>query len=475
LSVKDLYSLMGRFFSDEDNQLLGDILDAFRRQYSPAEYFKVGLALVFFLREGDLLTRSTQRIVAMYLLYELYQNAEPKHLNPFAMIILRLVQNSDRKPNIISDPLPASAEYAILPKLSKHEWFFMALLLRGNAAEIAKKTPRQIVMSEIPIRPSIDYSKFEALVNEQWSEITGASRLRQVNLLPDPDPQAAKDISYTEQQAVLRTLEQLITGETPPAFIRHRPHFIRAGPPLHVAEDEFAWLHPTEPSQLMPLWDPTGMPEELERPASTSSSKSEASSKEDQQPNREMRQLMSKAVTNPLTRHDSQTLINFLHEEGDPKIVQQLGMNPAKFPDLVEYNPIVAHEVLLMVMNTNQVTEYFQQLVSTDVTIHSMEVVNKVISTKELPEEFLNLYISTCISTCENIKDCFLQNRMVRLVCVFLQSLIRNKALNPAEDLSKEVQSFCVEFNQVREAAGLYKLLKQLEGGLSPEEVEQNA
>lgn len=433
---KDIVKLLDLLKEENLDTSLESLCNQLHQTFPKEERFKIGTVLLLQLQHIDLLPKHVQRVVALTLLFDLYRG-EPLASTPFASVFVQVLKSQEDSNNGSSKP-PSHTGH--IPFLSNCEKNLLVNLMGYNQKDIMKKTPRQIVDEfSFATVPSIDLTNLQLQLAEHQSELPSVSKCGNPIILPDMDH--SKGIEY-DMTSVKNIIESLTVGDPPLCRQSYRPEFLRLVPPIYHSINEIAWFHATEPTQFTIEYD-------------TSMCVSNCASAE-------ARKLMGKAFKNVLTLTQQQYLISEL--EKDPKLVYHIGLTPSKLPDLVENNPLIAIEVLLKLMQSSQITEYFSVLVNMEMSLHSMEVVNRLTTTVDLPTEFVHLYISNCISTCETIKDRYMQNRLVRLVCVFLQSLIRNKIIN-VQELFIEIQAFCVEFSRIREAAALFRLLKQLESG----------
>lgn len=417
-------------------QTLESLSNNFHKKFDQSDYYKVGCSLILLLQQ-ELLEKPEQRLAAIAVLYELYRG-EPLANTPFANIFIHLLHPPEHpQPTNVGAP---KLEYpGLLRELSPAEKHFVAQLIADVPKDvILKKTASQIINSDVTGPTNIDLSAIQLALAEKQSELSHASQSAIPAVLSFPEKQ--NNTYLVEPGKKDEVVKALLATDN--LFRVYKPEFVTLAPPLLNCEDEPVWFGVTSPNEYAIAYDVT-----MCNSLATC---------------HEARQLMTKAFKSALTLQQQQQLLTEL--ENDSKLVYHVGLTPSRLPELVENNPLIAIEVLLKLMQSTQLTEYFTVLVNMEMSLHSMEVVNRLTTTVDLPTEFVHLYISNCISTCETIKDKYMQNRLVRLVCVFLQSLIRNKIIN-VQELFIEVQAFCIEFSRIREAAALFRLLKQLESG----------
>lgn len=317
---------------------------------------------------------------------------------------------------------------------------FLIRLMTSELSQQADVSPKEFLerfrVDGKILEPEADMEKIRNTIRARTENAQITNPLKSLGIpriLPDPFIPALSKSNADSLDVGSQLEDELSSASFCPEFFRPAP------PPLEVEQSELLWLDLSLPRELM--WDPT-MCSDTSRGS-------------------EVKKIFSLGIKKPLSDEERQKVVSRLNE--DPKLVHQCGMSPKRLPDLVENNPQLATDFLqhLISVSSSQVTEYFSVLVNMNMSVQSMEVVQALSSAVEVPQEFIHLYITNSISSCESIKDKHYQTRIVRLVCVFLQSLIKNKTLN-VDDLFIELQAFCIEFSRVKEAAVLFRTLKSM-------------
>ncbi|XP_050674623.1 CCR4-NOT transcription complex subunit 11 [Leptidea sinapis] len=454
-------------FSEQtvDTQSLESICAQVQKRFPKSEHFNLCLLLSSLITGGDV-SLPGQRVVALALIYDMFKTD-----NPFISLFLNLLEGKK----------------GLLPLTPQERQFIGQTFgfIQANIKDIMKKSAKQVMLTEVPSKElEFDYSSLQSLVSEQTSEMSAIAKVTVSALVPIGDG------SPPNRLAMKELLEALMSNDYQPLHKTIRPTGPITPPPFMLDPYDVAfandgvWRNLPNRGKYLPMYDSDfegliGLRpvEKLEKKLTQSPKpKEEKKERQEEKPEKdgasiaiEARELTQLALKSALNVPHQQRLLAVLDQ--NPDLVYEIGLTPYQLPELVENNPMIAISVLLKLIHSQQITEYFSVLVNMEMSLHSMEVVNRLTTSVDLPVEFVHLYISNCISTCETIRDRYMQNRLVRLVCVFLQSLIRNKIIN-VKELFIEVEAFCVEFSRIREAAALFRLLKQLDSGDAQKEKE---
>jgi len=451
---------LARMLSDEfgGENTLDNIATTFHHNISVADYLHVGHSIDFMLRNNDLLPSKDQKTTALYLVYEMFKS-EPLYLNPFAHIFVEALESSS----------PISIRIFVSHLANVHSE--MGMNASSVLHEMLRKTPKILVheFESLSTQSILDTKVFLTAMAFELETVHVVEKASVSAIIPNPQnhsmPSALNSVAE-----VARTLEaafpHLDCKINPASFM------FRIPPPPLLSTDqggtELIWMNPLDSEHKFLFDDTIGSDNQSNR-SSDNNNDSNSGFTDTAGVSPHLKNLLESAFKSALP---NEQLTEISNELRNVKNTSGLRFCLDHLAALTENNPIAAVDLLLKVLVSSgvgseyQMLEFLKALVNIPMSVHSMEVVNRLTNEVELPNEFIHMYISNCIQTCEAIQDKFHQNRLVRLLCVFLQSLIRNKVVN-VSDLMVEMQAFCIEFSGIREAAALFRLMKSLDSNSS--------
>jgi len=130
---------------------------------------------------------------------------------------------------------------------------------------------------------------------------------------------------------------------------------------------------------------------------------------------------------------------------------------------------------LIYLTNTKEISKYYDELNQMKLSIALLEVFSGVQSHVDFPNEFTLLFVKNCMEQCSNSNTgskSVHKNRQVRIVIVFLQSILKQRMVE-FEQISNSIRSFCLEHSYCKEANDFLREIIQL--GALPKETATTA
>eukprot|EP01147_Barroeca_monosierra_P006541 gene6541-9384_t len=371
-------------------------------------------AMAIFLENFDLLPRTPSRLFSMYLIYKTFERKSLAE-NPYAYIFARAAKSS-------SEPQPQTP-FVFTPA----EKYLAILILNSQTSKASGSSVFVAVFFESKLSPSEFFAEYIELhsLKDLQDQSFETTQTQSIHYIPECIP---------------RIIPQPSIGAS---STKENDHVIPKSVFPDVFDNEVVWMNPSEfeyDVQYDTMFPADPSPQEL----------------------------VDMAVRVPLQAVQFDALRMALQK--DKSLATKLELAPENLSGIVARNPHAATMILALKLKQQQphtMTPYYSEIVKMDMNLNSMEVVNGLTSCG-LPDEFLHMFISNCIRTCEKNKSGQLSylRRLVRLVCVFIQSLIRNQIIDIAtcsDDLIMEIKCFCIEFSSYKEASGLYRLIRVLD------------
>ncbi|KAJ3217197.1 hypothetical protein HDU67_008326 [Dinochytrium kinnereticum] len=356
---------------------------------------ELGALLSILLRERVLLPKAALRVSALFSLFRLYPG--PISKNPFACVFLEYIEKDVHQISADLFPRPDS----VPPHIPRHihdqdsvgpivtvmeKWIACAIVSGECLEEVGQHRPLDNTHFSYAQGGKNDCSRSERIYNGKppygyVQKLSSRQQLSHSEPSVSDALSAAVEIFVKGDISIMDLYELNMTEDT-----------VVEGASDGEIASQCTWLFPPYPEYDLE-W-PTDQGDCLRK--------------------RDIaRGLMMVAHERPLTPSQMKVVTDQI--ELYPRFLRLIGYQVDNFPGIIEHNPTIAIELVQSMAQSSRADLFLSAMIQSQVTLHSMEVFNGLLSSIDLPPNFISEYVSNCIQSCDRIKDRFSQTRQVRL------------------------------------------------------------